>query len=224
MAQAGFHGMVGVAVRKWMPRLEWLVLGVVLGNLLPDADNLAVAVATLTGGSTEGLHRTFTHSLFFIALLIVVFYGVALITRKKRWSNLGWGLGIGVLMHILLDLLVWFNGVEILWPLDSWINLWPNVVLPDWWSKLMLPLENVALVLYFVLLGSLARKQATDQDFLGKLNIWTWLQVALAVVFLVMVFTMESGYMTIFGAVYLLSLFLAWGITIRMRKTIEVNS
>ena len=55
MAQAGIHGLVGVAVRKWSPAREWLVLGIVLGNLLPDADNLAVAVATVTGGTSEGL-------------------------------------------------------------------------------------------------------------------------------------------------------------------------
>jgi membrane-bound metal-dependent hydrolase YbcI (DUF457 family) len=223
MAQAGFHGMVGLAVRKWMPKREWLMLGVVLGNLLPDADNLAVAIATLTGGSTEGLHRTFTHSLFFIAFLVVLFYVISFVARNKRWSNLGWGLGLGVLMHVLLDLLVWFNGVEILWPLDSWVNLWPNIVLPDWWTRLMLPLENATLALFFVLLGAMARKQGTDQEFLGKLNFWMWVQVALTVLFLVMVFTMESGYMTIFGAVYLLSLFLAAWITCRMRRTIEVS-
>jgi membrane-bound metal-dependent hydrolase YbcI (DUF457 family) len=220
MAQAGIHGMVGAAVRKWLPKREWLLLGVILGNLLPDADNLAVAVATLTGGSTDGLHRTFTHSLFFVVLLIVVFFCVSLIAKSKRWNNLGWGLGVGVLMHILLDLLVWFNGVEILWPLNSWVNLWPNIVMPEWWSKLMLPLENAALALFFVYLASLARKTGSDQAYLGKLKIWTWVQAALAVLFLVMVFSMD-GYMTIFGAVYLLSLFLAAGITIRMRSTIE---
>ena len=63
MAQAGIHSIVGLAVRKWTPNRKWLMLGIVLGNLFPDADNLAVAIATLTGGSTEGLHRTFTHSL-----------------------------------------------------------------------------------------------------------------------------------------------------------------
>ncbi len=67
MAQAGIHGIVAIAVRKWTPSRKWLMLGIVLGNILPDADNLAVAIATLTGKSTEGLHRTFTHSLFFVA-------------------------------------------------------------------------------------------------------------------------------------------------------------
>jgi hypothetical protein len=37
----------------------------------------------------------------------------------------------------------------------------------------------------------------------------------------VMVYTVNSGFMTIFGAVYLLSLGLAFGVTIRMRNTVE---
>lgn len=221
MAQAGIHSMVGMAVQKWTPARKWLMLGIVLGNLIPDADNLAVAFATLMGKSTEGLHRTFTHSLFFVAAIIVVFYGVALITKKNEWGNLGLGLGIGVLMHILLDLLIWFNGVEILWPLDSWINFWEGVTLPDWWEKLMLPAENLFFMLFFLLLASTARKKNTDGDFLPKLRIWTWVQGILFIVFMVLVYIMQSGFMTIFGAVYLLSLGLAFGVTIRMRDTVE---
>ena len=75
MAQAGIHGLAGMAVRKWTPSREWLMTGIVLGNLLPDADNLAVAVATVAGLPTEGLHRTFTHSLFTIAALKATFVG-----------------------------------------------------------------------------------------------------------------------------------------------------
>jgi membrane-bound metal-dependent hydrolase YbcI (DUF457 family) len=213
--------MAALAVRRWAAGRKWLLLGIVLGNLLPDADNLFVAVATLTGRSTEGLHRTFTHSIFFVAALIAVFEVIALISRKKHWRNLGRGLGVGVLMHIALDLLVWFNGVEILWPLDSWVNLWPGIVMPDWWTRLMLPLENATLALFLIMLAELARKQGTDEAYLGWLRIWIWVQSGLAVVFLVMVYAMESGYLTPFGAVYLLSLFLVAGIAIRMRSTID---
>ena len=221
MAQAGIHSMLGVAIKKWSPARKWLILGIVLGNLLPDADNLAVAVATLTGNSTEGLHRTFTHSLFFVAAIIIGFYVIARVTKNDEISNLGIGLGIGVLMHILLDLLIWFNGVAILWPLDSWLNLWEGVTPPEWWSKLMMPIENLFFALFFLSLASIAQKQNTDEEFLPKLRIWTWVQGILFLVFMVMVFTMESGFMTIFGAVYLLSLGLAFGITIRMRNTVE---
>jgi membrane-bound metal-dependent hydrolase YbcI (DUF457 family) len=221
MAQAGIHGMVSMAVRKWTPTRKWLMLGIVLGNMFPDADNLAVAAATLMGKPVEGLHRTFTHSLFFVAAIIVVFYGVAWATKRAVWGNIGLGLGIGVLMHILLDLLVWFNGVEILWPLPSWVNLWTNVIPPEWWQKLMLPVENLSFALFFILLASTARKRDIDIGYLPKLRIWTWVQGILFVVFMVMVYTMESGFLTIFGLFYLLSLGLAFGVTIRMRETVE---
>jgi len=221
MAQAGIHSMIGMVVRKWTPARKWLMLGIVLGNLFPDADNLAVAIATVTRRSTEGLHRTFTHSLFFVAAIIVLFYIAAKIIKRPEWGNLGLGLGIGVLMHILLDLLIWFNGVEILWPLPSWANLWPNYAPPEWFDKLMMPVENLFFALFFILLASTARKQNTDSDYLPKLRIWAWVQGILFVVFLVMVYTMRSGFVTIFGAVYLLSLGLAFGITIRMRNTLE---
>jgi len=221
MAQAGIHSMVGMAIRKWTPDRKWLMLGIVLGNLFPDADNLAVAVATVMGKSTEGLHRTFTHSLFFVAAIILIFYGVAWMSKRSEWGNLGLGLGIGVLMHILLDLLIWFNGVEILWPLPSWVNLWTNVTPPEWWNKLMMPVENLFFVLFLLLLASTARKRNTDSDYLSKLRVWTWVQGVLFLAFMVMVYTMESGFLTIFGAVYLLSLGLVFGITIRMRETVE---
>ena len=221
MAQAGIHSMVGMVVRKWTPVQKWLMLGIVLGNLLPDADNLAVAIATLAGSSTEGLHRTFTHSLFFVVAIIIVFYAVSWVSKRSEWGNLGLGLGIGVLMHILLDLLIWFNGVEILWPIPSWVNLWPNATLPEWWTKLMMPVENLFFALFFLLLASTAKKHNTDSDYLPKLRTWTWVQGILFVALLVMVYTMKSGFLTIFGALYLLSLGLAFGITIRMRKTVE---
>jgi membrane-bound metal-dependent hydrolase YbcI (DUF457 family) len=222
MAQAGMHGIVGLAVRRWAPKREWLMLGIVLGSMVPDADNLAVAVATVAGRSTEGLHRTFTHSLFTVAAVIALFYVVAWILRRPRWGYLGLGLGVGVLMHILLDLLVWFDGVEILWPLPSWINLWEGVTPPEWWSKLMMPVEFLFFALLFVVLGMMARKQGSNSDYLRMLRIWTAVQGVLFVVFTVLVYTMERGFMTPFGGMYLVSLGLAFGVVIRMRETIEV--
>jgi len=221
MAQAGIHGLICLPLRKWMVNHEWLMLGVVLGSMLPDIDNLAVAVATLTKVSTEGLHRTFTHSLFTVVGIIVVFYLVRLITKQPRWHNLGIGLGLGVLMHILLDLLIWFDGVEILWPIPFWLNLWKNVTPPGWWMTLMMPVELLFFALFFLTLYSLARKQDSDQSFLNKLRFWTGLEVFLFLVFLVLAYTLSKGYLTIFGAIYLLSLGLSIGIAVRMRATIE---
>ena len=221
MAQAGIHGLVSLPLRKWKTRPEWLVLGVVLGSLLPDSDNLAVAVATLTKSSTEGLHRTFTHSLITIAGMMAVFFLVSLATKKRRWINLGIGLGLGIFMHIVLDLLIWFDGVAILWPVPSWVNLWGSLTPPGWWTKLMMPVELLFFALFFLTLHSMARKEGSDLGFLGKLRFWTILESLLFLVFLALAYTLTAGFLTIFGAVYLLSLGVAIGIAIRMRATIE---
>lgn len=224
MAQAGIHSIVGIAIKKWTPERTWLLMGVILGSMLPDADNLAVAVATVAKLPTEGLHRTFTHSLFTVLAVVIVFYIVALITRQPRWNNLGIGLGIGILLHILLDLLIWFNGVEILWPIPSWINLWSGVTPPIWFDKLMMTAEFLFFALFFIGLSTLARRQGTDLEFLRRLRTWSWLEFDLFLIFTALVFFLQKGFMTPYGLVYLLSLGLAIGVTIRMRKTVEMSA
>jgi len=224
MAQAGIHSLLGVAVRKWTPDRAWLMLGILLGSMLPDADNLAVAVATVAKLPTEGLHRTFTHSLFMVVAVVVVFYIVARITKQPRWNNLGIGLGIGILLHILLDLLLWFNGVAILWPIPSWINFWSGVTPPAWYDKLMLTAEFLFFALFFIGLSSMARKMGTDLEYLRRLRTFTWVEFDLFLIFTALVFFLQKGFMTPYGLVYLLSLGLAVGVTIRMRKTADAMS
>jgi len=221
MAQAGIHAMVASAVRKWIPAREWMMLGVVLGNLFPDMDNIAVAVATVMKLPTAGLHRTFTHSLFTVTAALAFFYILAAVTKKPRWNNFGIGFGVGILMHILLDLLIWFNGVEVLWPLHSWVNLWEGFVVPAWLDKILMTTEFLFFGLFFLLLTSLAKKHKTDGEYSGKLRQWANVQFGLFVLFTVLAFLMTKGFLTIYGALYLLSLFLAFGVTIRMKKTVE---
>lgn len=221
MPQAGIHSLAGIATRKWVPDRAWLMLGIVLGNPLPDIDNFAVAIATLGGLSTEGLHRTFTHSIFIIAAIIAVFYLVAKIRKQPRLGNLGLGLGIGMIMHILLDLGGWFNGVYLLWPLPIEVNFWSGFIPPEWWTQLMLPTEFLFFALFFIYLASIARKHGTDHEYLPKLRKWTITQGVLFVVFTVLVYTLEKGFTIPYGALYLFSLGLTYGIIIRMRNTIE---
>jgi len=221
MPQAGIHAIVGAASRKWMPKKEWLLLGVVLGNLFPDLDNIAVAVATITKSSTEGLHRTFTHSIFTILVLLILFYVVSLLTKNPKWTNFGIGFGIGILMHILLDLVLWFNGVELFWPIRFELNFWSWFVMPNWLEILLETAEFLAFGLYFYLLASLARRQKTDEDYAPQVRGQGNIQIALFILFTILFFLPQLGVRTIYGALYLLSLFFAIGVTIRMRNTIE---
>jgi membrane-bound metal-dependent hydrolase YbcI (DUF457 family) len=225
MPQNGIHAIAGVAVRKWMPNKEWLLLGVVLGNMAPDLDNIVVAYATLAKlPDPESYHRTFTHSLLTVAVMAALFYLVAAVTKNQKWNNFGAGFGTGILMHILLDLALWFNGVPLLWPLNTYeTNFWSWFVTPPWLKILLDTGEFLAFGLYFALLGSLTRRNNTDVERLGSLRIWQYVQFVLFVLFTFLFFVMPTIPLlyTIFGALYLVSLIAAMVISIRMRKTLE---
>ena len=221
MAQAGIHALVGIGACRWARNRTWLALGIVLGNVLPDVDILAMAVATLAGWPTvrvERLHRTFTHSVFTAALAVAVFCIIGWASRRPQWKDLGIGLGIGILMHILLDLVIWFRGVEILWPLSSPVNFWKPV--GGWWGTFELPAEFLCFALLFLVLHRLANKQGTDLTVLPKLLTWAWLQSLLFVALWVLAYAWRGGYPIVHGALYLPSLGLAIGVIIRMRKTL----
>ncbi len=220
MAQAGIHGMVGMLTRKWTGVREWLLLGVLLGSFVPDMDNLGVAVATLAKMPTEGIHRTLTHSLFFMAAVVIVFYFIGQWKQDLRWRNLGFGLGLGMALHSLLDLLIWFNGVALFWPIPVWVNLWANSTPPEWFMTFMDPAEFLCFGLYLWYLGRWARKANTDGGFLKVLRLWTWLEFALFVGFTPLAYLMTVGFHTIYGAFYLFSLFMTFFVTLRMRKTV----
>jgi membrane-bound metal-dependent hydrolase YbcI (DUF457 family) len=221
MPQAGIHGMVGMATRKWMGACEWLLLGAMLGSFVPDMDNVGVAVATLAKMPTGGIHRTMTHSVFFMSAVVLVFYFIGRWKKDARWNNLGVGLGLGILLHTLLDLVIWFNGVELFWPLGGQINFWANSTPPVWFMKFMEPAEFLCFGLYLWMLGGWARKQNTDSEFVNKHRIWMWLEFALFVIFTPLAYIMTKGFLTIFGVLYLFSLFMTFFVTIRMRKTVE---
>jgi hypothetical protein len=99
--------------------------------------------------------------------------------------------------------------------------LWSGVTPPPWFDKLMMTAEFLFLALFFLGLARLARRQGTDLGYLPKLRIWTWVQLGLFVIFTILVYILSKGFMTLYGLVYLLSLGLAIGVTIRMRRTIE---
>jgi len=224
MPQNGIHALVGIASRKWMPKREWLFLGVILGNMFPDLDNIVVAYATLAKlPEPEHYHRTFTHSLFTITALIILFYVIAAVTKNERWKNFGMGFGAGILMHILVDLVLWFNGVELLWPIPFELNFWSWFTTPAWLKILLDTGEFLAFGLYFMMLGSLALRYGTDADRHASSKTWMYIEFALFVLFTALFFTVGTKGLLyqVFGGLYLLSLIVSIVITIRMKRTVE---
>jgi len=228
MPQNGIHAIVGIASRKWMPKKEWLLLGVVLGNMFPDLDNLVTAYATLALGqpsdqAAEIYHRTFTHSVFTIVAMVILFYIIAAVTKNEKWKNFGVGFGVGILMHILVDLVLWFNGVQLFWPFGGELNFWTGVTVPAWLKIILDTGEFLAFGLYFMLLVSLSQRHTTDAARQNSTRTWAYIEFALFVLFTVLFFAIGTKglHYQIFGALYLISLIVGMTITARMKDTVE---
>lgn len=224
MPQNGLHAIVGIASRRWMPKKEWLLLGVVLGNMFPDLDNLVVAYATLAKlPDPEHYHRTFTHSLFTILTMVILFYIVAALTKNEKWRNFGIGFGAGIVMHVLVDLVLWFNGVELLWPIPFEVNFWSWFTTPAWLKILLDTGEFLAFGLYFLLLGLLAIRHGTDADRQRSSKTWAYIEFGLFFLFTAVFFAIGPRGLQyqVYGGLYLLSLIVGMVITIRMKRTVE---
>jgi membrane-bound metal-dependent hydrolase YbcI (DUF457 family) len=224
MPQNGIHAIIGITSRKWMPKKEWLFLGAVLGNMFPDLDNLVVAYATLAKlPDPEHFHRTFTHSIFTVIAVAILFYALGALTRAERWKNFGFGFGAGILMHILVDLVLWFNGVELLWPFGGELNFWRWFSMPSWLKIFLETGEFLMFGIYFLLLRSLSLRYRTDMERQSSPRIWAYVEFSLFVLFTVLFFAIGTQGLLyqVFGGLYLLSLILAMIITIRMKQTVE---
>jgi hypothetical protein len=85
----------------------------------------------------------------------------------------------------------------------------------------MMPIEFLFFALLFLTLDVAARQRGTDGGYLRSLRVWAAVQGVLFLVFTVLVYALEKEFMTPFGALYLLSVGLAAGMAIRMRRTVE---
>jgi hypothetical protein len=124
-------------------------------------------------------------------------------------------------LHIALDLIIWFNGVELFWPLGGWLNLWERVQPPAWFAKLLDPAEFLFFALFFAWLAKVAQSHKTNPDFIRALRFWRIAMFILLAVFTPLAYVLGKGFQTIYGVFYLVSITAAFVITIRMRQTVE---
>jgi membrane-bound metal-dependent hydrolase YbcI (DUF457 family) len=84
-----------------------------LGGILPDIDFLLDWILKIS------IHRTITHSIFFLISISLMAY---FILPNKNKKNLVLALAIGISSHLLLDMLT-SPGITLLWPYPLFISI-----------------------------------------------------------------------------------------------------
>lgn len=106
--------------REKFPRYL-LVIGGIAG-LFPDIDIPIGWIVSLISGTTVNLHRVFTHSIFFVALFLVL--GILFhYQNKQKWAKIMYVIAAGWSMHLFLDCI--YGGK----PIRSFF--WPSLIIPS---------------------------------------------------------------------------------------------
>jgi membrane-bound metal-dependent hydrolase YbcI (DUF457 family) len=236
MAQTGLHGIVGAYVSRAVVRGRKdaasgsAAFGFVLGSILPDADFFAVVAVFPFNPhlAANYIHRTFSHSLIVITAIMLI--GL-LATRRAKSRALVLGLGAGMLAHVMLDILIWFSGVDLLWPLGffglpSKVNLWSWVRLTALEGDLLAAADYAFLALFLGYLSVQAKRLGTDQSYLPVLSRLTWILVTVAAAFVVLAVVLPEGLYQVahYGLFTLVFLPAVLYSVFRMRNTISARS
>jgi hypothetical protein len=88
----------------------------------------------------------------------------------------------------------------------------------------MEPAELLMFTILLYALGIWSHKFDTDREYQSKLRNWMIFEFVLFLIFTPLAYVMKAGFLTIFGAIYLFSLFMVFLVTIRMRKTVDAAS
>ena len=102
-----------ITKRKIHPAGWFLLL---FAALLPDADLL---LDWLFG---TGLHRNFTHSLFFVILIGLGSYFIFTLLKEKYREGFALALAAGIISHLSLDFFSG-QGVPLLWPSEMYFSI-----------------------------------------------------------------------------------------------------
>ena len=130
--------------KKKFPRYL-IVIGGIAG-LAPDIDLPVGWLISVLTGTTVGLHRLFTHSIF----LVLLFLGIGLIRHyqdDKKWANIFYVIAFGWLVHILLDYLYGGGSIpSLFWPYQMLPAFYPSWNLYLWAESI----DAILLVLWLV--------------------------------------------------------------------------
>ncbi len=220
MPQAGFHALIGLGLKRFIPSKKWLLPAIVFGAILPDIDSIAVAIAKFflpIENPVSTFHRTFSHSIFTIIFVYLCFYLISRYKRSDVIKTIGKGIVIGMFSHVIADIFLWFHSLSLLWPLSvPPLDLWRNFHIPQWVHDIMLALEFLFFSLYaFVLIRFTVKYLGQQNRLVRWLRIWMQTELLLFIIYTVLVIINIPGFFTIFGTAYIPSLLIALFFTVK---------
>lgn len=152
----GIAGGLMLATITPQPQQQLLIFGgVVLGSLLPDIDHPQSIISgwipfgSLVLGLARVGHRTLTHSLLAIAVVILVPYAYIFFAAEQYVYVVSRAIAGGMVIHIIGDMAT-AKGVPLLYPLGGYWKFAPGklLFLTGWLIESVVNVGALGMILY----------------------------------------------------------------------------
>jgi membrane-bound metal-dependent hydrolase YbcI (DUF457 family) len=157
----GLHLAIGLAGagrgRLQLPGIA--AAGFIAGSALPDLDfAILIPLYWVDRDLALSYHRAFSHSFVFIGMLGVAAAALAVFRGTRSSGHFLAAASAGALLHSLLDVLMWFEPVRLLWPSPTGFNIVGSLPVPEVAWNVVFAMECAC---YALFLGVLWRRVGT---------------------------------------------------------------
>jgi membrane-bound metal-dependent hydrolase YbcI (DUF457 family) len=127
-----------------------------LAGILPDFDMAVYYILGIFGFSLESIHRTFSHSLFFVLIFLILglfFLSTTKIHFKRyriKLSTLFLVICFGVAFHLFLDYLIVGNIMPFYPLLEMRVGLNLITLIPELWRASFIPVVDSFLLIFWL--------------------------------------------------------------------------
>tara|TARA_Y100001970_G_scaffold139328_1_gene171423 strand:+ start:21 stop:716 length:696 start_codon:yes stop_codon:yes gene_type:complete len=231
MIHTGINALIGLQLSRFVKKRKLLSTSIIIGLILPDLDLILDFILSLFLNfnflNTPYISHSIFHSILmipFLSLLILIY----LEYKNKSNINIVIGLSIGIIMHIIIDIIS-LNSVGIFYPLfdlSSNFNLkkYLNIQTPLITTKVLYAFDFLFFRLYISMIIDLIIKNQFDKfKIIKKLTICMKMQLYIFLLFLLLIYFGVDGsiFSNLFGLLYTVSFMMILYITYKTRKIIN---
>ena len=224
MAQIGLHTLISLKIRRYLPKQNYFFTFFLIGSILPDTDIIIAGILSFFTSieySVAVAHRTFSHSIITTTFLYLCLITLSEFKGNKNIRVIANGIALGIISHILIDLLFWFEGIKLFWPLPiSEVNIWKHLPfqIPEFFHNLMFLLEFVFFrLLAYQLIQLLINNPLNQSYYLKPLTLWMKSESYFFITFFISMLINyydstilnDNELIIIFGALYIPSLIMS---------------
>ena len=213
MSLTGTHAYISILIKNKLSYGKWFFVSFLFGSIIPDIDYFFSKLHLLFNIPyfLSLLNKTFFHSIITVTLVYLILLILYEIKKNKKHLHMANGILLGMSLHILLDIFLWYDKIDVFWPLPvENVHIWSSITLSKNLSILILSLEFLFFRIFaWHTITSILNHPGENKHLISPLTTWMKTQLYIIIIFIISSYFLSIYYIyIIFFIGYIPSLFM----------------